>query len=184
MGEQVVLVGMMGSGKTTVGRRLARRLHRPFVDSDEQVEARTGRTVADIFRTDGEAAFRPLEAEALAAALAADPPAVVAAAGGTVLDPDNRRAMAAAGTVVWLRADPAVLAARVAAAGDDHRPLLDDDPAGTLRRLADERDVHYHEVADLVVDVDELDPDAIVAQIVRRLPAGVLPAGAADGGAS
>ena len=107
-----MLVGMMGSGKTTVGRLVAQRLGRRFVDSDEQVEARAGRTVREIFEAEGEAAFRALEAGALAEALAAPEPAVVAAAGGVVLDPGNRRALREAATVVWLRAGPGVLASR------------------------------------------------------------------------
>src|SRR4051794_31328522 len=89
--RHVVLVGMMGAGKTTVGSRLARRLDRPFVDSDVQVERRAARTVRQIFETEGEAAFRAIESEALAEALASEEPAVIAAAGGTVLDPVNRQ---------------------------------------------------------------------------------------------
>jgi shikimate kinase len=147
----LVLVGMMGTGKTTVGRRLAARLGRPFVDSDDQVEARTGRTVRAIFETDGEAAYRRIESEALAEALGGEEPAVVAAAGGVVIDPVNRSLLAGAGTVVWLRADPALLASRVRSG--THRPLLDGDPLTTLTRLAAERDGWYREVADEVVEV-------------------------------
>jgi shikimate kinase len=161
----VVLVGMMGAGKTTIGRGVAEALGRPLVDSDEQVEARTGRTVREIFETDGEPAYRALEREALRAALDAPEPAVIAAAGGVVLDPVNRMALAAAGTVVWLRADPAVLAARVDN-DQDHRPLLADDPDGTLRRLDAERRALYAEVADHVVDVDDLDPDQAAAAVL------------------
>ena len=90
----------MGSGKTTVGRLVAERLDRPFLDSDEVIEARTGRTVREIFATDGEPAFRALEADVLAEALGTAPPAVVAAAGGTVLAEANRVAMRGAGLVV------------------------------------------------------------------------------------
>src|SRR3954469_21600548 len=100
---------MMGSGKTTLGQALAARLGRPFLDSDEQVEAATGRTVREIFEVDGEAAYRVLESKVLCEALASGPPAVIAAAGGTVLSADNRAAMRASAEVVWLRADPAVL---------------------------------------------------------------------------
>jgi shikimate kinase len=156
---------MMGSGKTTVGRRLAARWSVPFLDSDEQVEARTGRTVADIFRTDGEPAFRRLEAEALAAALRAEPAGVIAAAGGVVLDAGNRALLASSGTVVWLRADAAVLLARIGAAGDDHRPLLDDDPATVLDRMARDRTELYAEVADLVIDVDHRTPTQVAGMV-------------------
>ena len=87
----LVLIGMMASGKTTVGRAVAARLHRPFFDSDAMVEARTGRTVREIFETDGEAAYRPLETDALVEALASPTPAVIAAAGGVVLAEANLR---------------------------------------------------------------------------------------------
>ena len=101
-----MLIGMMGSGKTTVGRSLAAALGRPLVDSDAQVEARTGRTVREIFESDGEAAYRVLEREALVDALGEAEPSVVAAAGGVVLDAGNRAVLQEAGTVVWLRARP------------------------------------------------------------------------------
>ncbi len=161
-----MLIGMMGSGKTTVGRSLAAALRRPLVDSDAQVEARTGRTVREIFESDGEAAYRVLEREALVDALAQAEPSVVAAAGGVVLDPGNRAVLQEAGTVVWLRARPEVLARRVSA-GRDHRPLLGDDPLAALRRLDAERRPLYEEVADLVIDVDDLSTRQVVTAVVE-----------------
>jgi len=164
----IVLVGLMATGKTTVGRSIAVRLHRPFFDSDAMIEARTGKTVAELWRTGGEPAFRSLETEALEAALDSEPPGVVAAAGGVVLAPANRarlrRAAAEGATVVWLRAAPALLASRVRP--NDHRPLLADDPAGTLRTMAEEREALYAEVAQRVVDVEGLSVGQIVSQIV------------------
>ena len=127
MKGNVYLVGLMGAGKTTVGRLLAERTGRPFLDSDQAIERDTGRTVAEIFATDGEAAFRSLETQVLRDMLDRDEPAVIAAAGGTVLDATNRARMRARGTVVWLRVDPALLPERVH--GSIHRPLLADDPA-------------------------------------------------------
>jgi len=167
MSGHIVLIGMMGAGKTTVGSRLARALDRPFVDSDAQVEQRTARTVREIFETEGEAAYRALEAEALAAALASEEPAVIAAAGGTILDPTNRRRMKEFGTVVFLEAKPADLVGRVG--GDDHRPLLRDDPAGVLEEMDRVRRHLYEETADVVVDVSALGPDDVVAEIVRQV---------------
>ena len=165
MKRHVVLVGMMGTGKTTVGRLLADRLGRSLVDSDELIERRTGRTVREIWRTDGEPTFRVLETAALRDALAESEPLVIAAAGGVVLSARNREALREAdAVVVWLRADPSVLLGRVGR--DDHRPLLDDDPAATLQRMDQERDPLYREVADVVVDSGAMSPAAVVEQIV------------------
>jgi shikimate kinase len=163
--DHLVLVGMMGAGKTTVGRAVAGALHRPFFDSDALVEARTGRTVREIWREDGEAAYRPLETDALLDALASPDPAVIAAAGGVVLAQANRRALETDGVwVVWLRGDPALLAER--AVRDDHRPLLDGDPEGNMRRLLAQREPLYAEVADQVVDVAGRSVDELVREIV------------------
>lgn len=159
---------MMGAGKTTVGRRLARALGRPFVDSDQQVETRTGRTVREIFETDGEPAFRALETEALADALATHAPAVIAAAGGTVLSETNRERMRTAGRVIWLRADPDVLADRVR--NGAHRPLLAEDPTTVLHDLDHARRALYEEVADHIVDTAGRSPDDVLDE-VRRLVA-------------
>ena len=130
----------MAVGKTSVGRRLAALRGWEFFDSDRQIEAMTGRTVAEIWRTDGEPTFRRLEADVLADALASTTPRVIAAAGGTVLDENNRRLMAQHHPVVWLRAKPELLVTRVGTA--THRPLLDEDPAGVLERLDTLRERH------------------------------------------
>lgn len=150
----VVLVGLMGAGKTTVGRRVAKALDRPFVDCDEAFVTSTGRTIAEVFATDGEPRFRALEAELVAELLAVPEPTVVATGGGAVLDPRTRAALRAADgpLVVWLRADAAFLAAR--AKDRAHRPLLaGTDAREVLARLAVERDPLYAEVADEVLDV-------------------------------
>ncbi|HZB72502.1 MAG TPA: shikimate kinase [Acidimicrobiales bacterium] len=165
--SHLVLVGMMGSGKTTVGRRVAARLGRRLRDSDAEVEARTGRTVREIFETDGEPAFRAEEARALAEALDDPEPAVVAAAGGVVLDPANRDRLRARGTVVWLDASPEDLARRVGSR--NHRPLLGDDPLAALRRLDRERRALYEEVADHVVPVGRRPVEDVVADVLTVL---------------
>lgn len=179
--RRLLLVGMMGAGKTTIGNRLAHRLGWRYVDSDDEVEASTGQTVKEIFEAGGERAFRPLEREALVAALEGDEPAVVSVAGGAVIDPANRALLRRAGTVVWLRARPDTLFSRVradtvaAASGlpgaDDHRPLLERDPKGTLARLDAERRPFYEDVADVVVDVDDLAPGAVADQVLERVEA-------------
>jgi shikimate kinase len=151
--RHLVLVGLMGAGKSTVARVLGDRLGRRVIDSDAVIEAATGRTVREIFQTDGEPAFRTLETDALIDALASDEPVIIAAAGGVVLREENRRALERSGAkVVWLAADPSVLVERVRSGV--HRPALDDDPEGTLRRMHESREALYREVADLIVSVD------------------------------
>jgi shikimate kinase len=169
----VVLVGMMAAGKTSVGRRLAQRRGWDFFDSDRQIEAMTGRTVAEIWRTDGEPGFRRLEAQVLADALASTTPRIIAAAGGTVVDAHNRRLMELHHPVVWLRARPETLVARLGSA--THRPLLDEDPAGTLARLDAIRRPYYEEVADVAVDVDDLTAEQVAACIDAALEHGAQP---------
>jgi shikimate kinase len=164
LAEHLVLVGLMATGKSTVGREVARRLGRPFLDSDEQIEAMTGRTVRDIWNTDGEPAYRRLESGVLAAALLSERPSVVAAAGGVVLDARNRDRLRDAATVVWLDAAPNVLAER--AVTGDHRPLLDDDPEAAMRSMATERRRLYEEVADVRIDVTSVAPDAVVDRVL------------------
>jgi shikimate kinase len=155
MANHVVLVGLMGSGKTTVGKRLAARLDRHFVDADAALEEIADRTIAEIFERDGEAAFRDLEADTFEELLEHHEPCVIASGGGLVLRSDNRARMRRRDvTVVFLDAGPAFLASRVA--GKAHRPLLhtDEPPLDVLARLHAERAPLYAEVADLTVGVE------------------------------
>jgi shikimate kinase len=162
----LVLVGMMGVGKSTVGRMVAAVLDRPLFDSDEMIEERTGRTVREIWATDGEPAFRALETDTLLEALAAPEQSVIAAAGGVVLSERNREALQTADAqVVWLMADVEVLVDRVGNGG--HRPLLDDDPEATLRRLYAVRAPLYQEVADAIVSVDNRTPTEVARAVLR-----------------
>ena len=151
--RHLVLVGLMGVGKTTVGRRLAKELARPFADVDEQVELRAGRVIPEIFRHGGEEAFRRAEAEVLAELVARPLPLVLAGGGGVVTRDENRRTLAGRTTVVWLRASVEFLAGRV---DPTHRPLLAAaaDPAEALAALLAAREPLYAEVADHVVDVE------------------------------
>lgn len=155
MTHHVVLVGLMGAGKTTVGRALARHLERDFIDADAALVEITDRPITEIFATDGEEGFRAIEADVLEELLEHHQPAVIATGGGVVLREDNRRRLTAPEvTVVWLDGAPAFLASRVE--GRSHRPLLQgDEPArDVLTRLRAERGPLYAEVADVVVDVE------------------------------
>jgi shikimate kinase len=163
----LVLVGLMGAGKTTVGERCAELLARPFVDTDDVITAISRRSVQELFAEAGESTFRELERDAVSDATASPDAAVIACGGGAVLDPDNRRRLRAAGTVVWLRASPAVLAERVAA-DDTERPLLA--PRGavsTLERLAVVRAAAYEAVADATVDTDGRTVDEVADAVLE-----------------
>jgi len=164
----LVLIGMMGSGKTTVGKIVASRLRRPFFDSDAMIEDQQHQTVRDIWRVQGEAAYRELETAVLREALAAKEPAVIAAAGGVVLTEANRVALEAP-TVCTVRlfAPPEVLLERVA--HQVHRPLLDGDRLAALRKLTDEREPLYSEVADATVSVVGREVDDIADDVVAAL---------------
>lgn len=170
--SHLVLVGLMGSGKTSVGRVCAARLDRPFVDVDEHVESVTGRSVADIFATDGEGAFRALERSAIADVCASPTPLVVACGGGAMGDAESRRRVRAAGFVVWLTADPETLAERVGTGGDRaRRPLLggSDAPVATLARLAAVRAPAYEAAAHAVVDTTGLSVDEVATLVLEEL---------------
>jgi shikimate kinase len=161
------LVGMMGAGKTTVGRMLARRLKLRFVDSDHEIEARCGVKIPVIFEIEGEAGFRAREAQAIAELAQLDG-IVLATGGGVVLAPDNRRRLAERGTVVYLRATPEHLYERVRQ--DRNRPLLaTGNPLARLRELYRERDPLYREVADLVVDTGRQSVQVLARGLLEQL---------------
>lgn len=168
-GRNIVLGGLMGTGKTTLARRVAFRLGRQWVDTDELVTQRAGRSIAEIFASEGEQAFR--EAERLAVADAAAPARqVISLGGGVLLDPDNTRALRRGGVVVLLTGDLKVLADRASRSGVRRRPLLagDGDPVQRLRELAEQRRAAYEAAADHVVDttdgrsVEQLTRDIVV----------------------
>lgn len=153
--DHVALVGLSGTGKSTVAPLLAARRGLVPVDLDAAVAAAAGRPVAEIFASDGEAVFRSMESVALSAALSG-PSSVVATGGGVVLDPANRTLLAERATVVWLRADPASLVDRLVLSSEE-RPLLaggTDVALDRLVQMASERGPLYEEVADLAVPVD------------------------------
>lgn len=164
--SHIVLVGMMGAGKSSVGRVLAKRLGRELLDSDDMIEGRTGRTVREIWSADGEPAFRTLETEVLRDAVESGTPSVIAAAGGVVLSESNRTVLKSdTAHVVWLLADVDLLVGRVKAGM--HRPLLDDDPEGTLRKMYEERADLYQDVADAIVSVDNRSISDVAGAVLR-----------------
>ena len=165
--RNVYLVGMMGAGKTTAGRLLARRLKRAFLDSDQEIERRCGVKIPVIFEIEGEAGFRQREA-AVIAELTALQDVVLATGGGAILAPESRRLLAARGTVVYLHAPPESLYERVR--HDRNRPLLaTPDPRARLAALYAERDPLYREVADVVIDTGRQSAQRLARQLLSRL---------------
>jgi shikimate kinase len=162
----IVLIGLMGAGKTCVGRKLAARVGRPFVDADAEIELAAGCTIAEIFDRLGEAAFRDGERRVMARLLDGKP-SVLASGGGAFVDPGTRGLIAEKAVSVWLRADLDLLVKRTA--GRDHRPLLKNgDPREALRALMEKRYPIYAE-ADLTVDTLDQPADATVERVLAAL---------------
>jgi shikimate kinase len=164
--RHLVLVGMMGAGKSSVGAACAERLRRPLLDTDEIVATIAGATVAEVFERDGEDVFRAFEVTAVADACAAPTPSVIAMGGGAVVDADNRKRMRDAGFVVWLQAPAEQLARRV---GDGiGRPLLSGDPPRTIARLAVVRQPAYEAAAHATIDTAGMSKAAVVDEVLAR----------------
>lgn len=167
--RNVFLVGLMGAGKTTVGKVLARQLGWPFIDSDQEIVARTGVSVATIFEIEGEAGFRRREAEVIAE-LAEREEIVLATGGGVVLNPANRARLAANGWVIYLDAAPHRLFERLR--HDRARPLLQvADPLGQLSILYGQRNPLYREIADTIIDGNTMDAKMIVRELMQEVKA-------------
>jgi shikimate kinase len=163
----ITLVGMPGSGKTTVGRQLARRLGLPFFDSDHVIEERLGCSIRDYFAREGEAAFRDLEQQVLTE-LAQGPAAVIATGGGAVLREANRACLRQAGRVVYLRSSPEELYRRLK--HDTTRPLLQvADPLAKLRELYAQRDPLYREAAHFITETGRPSVPRLVNMILMQL---------------
>jgi shikimate kinase len=164
--RSVVLVGMMGAGKSSIGRRLAGRLGIPFVDADAEIEKAADMSIPEIFAAHGEPYFRAGETRVIARLLESGPQ-VLATGGGAFMNADTRAAIDAKGISVWLRATIEVLARRIKRRSD--RPLLKNaDPIETLKRLVDERYPTYAE-ADITVESRDVPHDAIVEEIIAGL---------------
>lgn len=168
----IVLVGLMGTGKTTVARLLAEHRHAELLDTDKLIENREGRTVREIFAESGESAFRELETEVLRECLSRPGSPVIAGAGGVVVREQNRKMLDEArnsgeAVVVWLHARPEVLAERTAKGV--HRPLLDNDRMGTLTQMSEDRGPLYASVADIVIDVSDRSVESVVDLLIDAL---------------
>jgi len=176
--RSVVLVGMMGAGKSSIGRRLANRLSIPFVDADAEIEKAAGMAISDIFTEHGESYFRAGEARVIARLLDGGPQ-VLATGGGAFMNADTRAAIHTKGVSVWLRATAEVLLRRIKRRSD--RPLLKTgDPAETLKRLIEERYPVYAE-ADITVESRDVAHDAIVDEIIEGLRARLQSAASSEG---
>src|SRR5713101_8155235 len=166
--RSIVLVGMMGAGKSTIGRRLSARLRLPFIDADMEIEAAAGMSVPDIFETHGESHFRDGEARVIARLLDSGP-AVLATGGGSFMREETRSRISGKAVSIWLKADADVIMRRVKRRAD--RPLLQTaDPAATVGRLLDEREPVY-QYADLTVASRDVPPEKIVEECIEVLHA-------------
>ncbi|MFO6424505.1 shikimate kinase AroK [Motilimonas sp. KMU-193] len=165
--RNIFLVGPMGAGKSTIGRHLAQMLHLEFVDSDTEIEKRTGADVAWVFDVEGEEGFRKREEEAIDD-LSQRQGIVLATGGGAVKNKDNRNRLSARGIVVYLETTVDKQLARTQR--DKRRPLLQtDDPRGVLENLAEERNALYEEIADYTVKTDEQSAKVVANQIIKLL---------------
>jgi shikimate kinase len=165
--RSIVLVGMMGAGKSSIGRRLASRLNIPFVDADTEIERAAGMSIADIFARHGEADFRSGEARVIARLLDGGPQ-VLATGGGAVMNADTRAVIKAKGVSVWLTADVDVLMRRISKRKHERPMLQTADPAARLRELLAEREPAYAS-SDLTLQSREVPHEAIVTEIVAAL---------------
>ena len=157
----------MGAGKTTIGRSLAKRLGSTFVDSDREIEARTGVSIPTIFEIEGEEGFRKRETQIIAD-LSISSGQIVATGGGVVLRPENRTAMASSGFVIYLNVPPYTLWERTR--NDRNRPLLQvEDPLSKLKELYTQRDPFYREVADLVIDGGRTNAHSLLQLITEKV---------------
>lgn len=165
--DNIFLVGLMGAGKTTVGRLLARQLGKTFIDSDQEIEARTGVRIPVIFEIEGEAGFRKRE-ESVIEELTAQSNIVLGTGGGAVLSATNRELLKSRGMVVYLRGSPEQLFERTR--HDKNRPLLQtEDPLAKLKTLYAQRDPLYREAADLVVDTGRQSVASLTRQLKDKL---------------
>ncbi|MBB5353194.1 shikimate kinase [Haloferula luteola] len=164
--QNIVLIGFMGCGKTTIGRILARMLGCPFVDLDQLIEEKAGTTISSIFAERGEPYFRLVEAAILHELAAPGPQRVISTGGGIITRRRSRRLLKQLGYVVWLQAPVEIILDRTRRNRD--RPLLEtEDPKSRIQALLDHRQPHYREVADLEIDTSGLDPEETACGILE-----------------
>ena len=168
MKTNIALIGFMGTGKTAVGQVLARKLDRKFIELDSLIEEKAGKSIPQIFRQDGEIAFRELEIEATKE-IAREKSAVIACGGGIVLNKINIDRLKEGGRIVYLTASPRAVLRRVAGE-QGQRPLLEvDNPTLTVRELQRFRRPFYQRAADITIDTTKLDVDTVAEQIIGKL---------------
>lgn len=169
--RSIVLIGLRGSGKTTVGRILAEQLGGACVDSDEVIQRESGKSIAEIFEQEGEAGFRQRERDAVVR-IVDHPPQVISIGGGAVLDESNAKSLASVGTIVWLIAPASELWKRIqrdASTTTSRPPLTDLDGVAELEQLAVSRSPTYERVADIVIDTSEQSPRQVARAIMDKL---------------
>lgn len=168
MKSNIALVGFMGTGKTDVGRLLARKLDKDFVELDELIEQKAGKTIPEIFQQDGEIAFRELEIEATREA-AAQKNAVIACGGGVILNQINVDRLREQGVIVYLTASPEAILQRTSSDTDERPLLVAEDRTSRVEKLLNFRRPFYEHAADITVDTSELDVAGVAGQIISEL---------------
>lgn len=166
--HSIVLIGFMGSGKTTIGLRLSYRLRLTVEDTDQLIEQREGRTISEIFALEGEEYFRRAETALLGELSRQRVSRILSVGGGTPIREENRELLKRTGTVVYLRVTPGTVYERLK--NDTTRPLLQgDDPFGRISRLLESREEAYRSAADLIIDVDGLEPEQVSDRIIAAV---------------
>ncbi len=167
-GDNIILIGVMGAGKTCVGLKLSWKLKKPVEDTDKMIEKKKGCSISEIFRTEGEEAFRQMETQLLQEIKSRKYGRILSVGGGLPVREENRRLLKECGTVVYLRVRPETIYERLKA--DKSRPLLQcEDPLGRIRALLEERKEAYESCADLILDADEIDVNACADRIAEMV---------------
>ena len=168
MPPNIALFGFMGVGKTVVGKLLAEKTGFTYIDIDEEIVNRKGKTIPLIFSEEGETSFRAIEKQ-VTRDIASNRGQIIACGGGTVLKPENRDSLRSSSSMVLLTADPQIILQRVEAEGETRPLLMVDDKINKIRNLLADRNPKYVEAADLIVDTSDITPDEVVEEILKNL---------------